>query len=731
MKRLLFLFVLLAYFLSCSSQEASLRYNLNFEQQTMLRSIPDNWIPQGEYLLQKDSQVVHSGKYSLLITSNDKGEFGSVAYALPANYNGKTVTLEAYMKLEGVEGTAGLLIGLMGEQSPIAYVDMRDQNIQGTKDWEKYSIEIPLEPKTLIIHVAGMLTGKGKIWLDDFRVTIDGKDIQTLEPSERAKPPATLDTLFLQGPGMQFEEIGNAEIQNLYVLGKVWGFMKYYHPVVGKGLYNWDNALFRIVPAISEKDFKDRLADWVREIEAPVIADKSGGGEQPVKLTAETDWVKDEKSLSEKLTQLLEPLITAEREKGHYYVEFASGVGNPVFTGERSYSEMDWEDDGVKLLALFRYWNMIEYFFPYRHLMDEDWEQILRDFIPKMIAADTELDYKLTLLELIGKVQDTHANIWQNDPVLNHFRGERALPLEVNLVEGKAVVVRLFDDLPDDSKITAGDVITAINDRPVEDLVGERLKYAPASNRPTQLRDIGRRLLWTNDHSLRLELENEEGTFPEEVPAINSGAFLSQLQRKDIPSHKVLEGDIGYIYPASLKKGEIVTIMEDFQDKKGLILDFRCYPSDFIVFSLGKYLMPEPTEFVKFTSTSTEAPGRFTFGEPLKVGEQREDYFRGKVVILINESTQSSAEYHVMALRRAPQAVVIGSTTAGADGNVSRIVLPGSVQTMISGIGVYYPDGTETQRVGIVPDIELRPTIASIRAGRDEVLERAVAEIVE
>jgi len=82
-----------------------------------------------------------------------------------------------------------------------------------------------------------------------------------------------------------------------------------------------------------------------------------------------------------------------------------------------------------------------------------------------------------------------------------------------------------------------------------------------------------------------------------------------------------------------------------------------------------------------------------------------------------------------MALRVAPEAVVIGSQTAGADGNVSRINLPGGIKTMISGIGVYYPDGTETQRIGIVPDIEIKPTIAGFREGTDELLEKAIEVI--
>ena len=62
--------------------------------------------------------------------------------------------------------------------------------------------------------------------------------------------------------------------------------------------------------------------------------------------------------------------------------------------------------------------------------------------------------------------------------------------------------------------------------------------------------------------------------------------------------------------------------------------------------------------------------------------------------------------------------------------NVSGISLPGGLQTMISGIGIYYPDGTQTQRVGIVPDVEIEPTINGIKRGKDEVLEKAI-EIIK
>jgi C-terminal processing protease CtpA/Prc len=136
--------------------------------------------------------------------------------------------------------------------------------------------------------------------------------------------------------------------------------------------------------------------------------------------------------------------------------------------------------------------------------------------------------------------------------------------------------------------------------------------------------------------------------------------------------------------------------------------------------------MPDTISFVKFTKTTINNPGLFTYYTTLKVGKRNKEYYKGKVVIIVNEITQSNAEYTTMAFRVAPKATVIGSTTAGADGNVSEIYLPGGIRTMISGIGVYYPDGKETQRIGIVPDIEVKPTIRGILEGKDELLDKAI-----
>jgi C-terminal processing protease CtpA/Prc len=101
------------------------------------------------------------------------------------------------------------------------------------------------------------------------------------------------------------------------------------------------------------------------------------------------------------------------------------------------------------------------------------------------------------------------------------------------------------------------------------------------------------------------------------------------------------------------------------------------------------------------------------------------------VAVLVDEKSMSASEYAAMAFRAAPGAIVVGSQTAGADGNLSMLDLPGFLKTGFSGIGIFYPDKRPTQQIGIVPDIEVRPTIAGIRGGRDEVLEAAVVALLK
>jgi C-terminal processing protease CtpA/Prc len=72
-------------------------------------------------------------------------------------------------------------------------------------------------------------------------------------------------------------------------------------------------------------------------------------------------------------------------------------------------------------------------------------------------------------------------------------------------------------------------------------------------------------------------------------------------------------------------------------------------------------------------------------------------------------------------------ATIVGSATAGANGNVVTFPVPGGFTIRFTGMRVTRHDGRSRHHgVGITPDVEVQPTLAGIAAGRDEVLQRAL-----
>ena len=140
-------------------------------------------------------------------------------------------------------------------------------------------------------------------------------------------------------------------------------------------------------------------------------------------------------------------------------------------------------------------------------------------------------------------------------------------------------------------------------------------------------------------------------------------------------------------------------------------------------FTFVPYVKSGDAPFAQFTAPSLSYPGLINFTNfSNSIGENK---YKGKVIVIVNEQTQSQAEYTTMAFQSSPNVKVLGSTTAGADGDVETIILPGGIRTMISGLGVLYPDGTETQRAGVKIDYKMTPTIKGVKQGKDELLDAA------
>jgi C-terminal processing protease CtpA/Prc len=427
-------------------------------------------------------------------------------------------------------------------------------------------------------------------------------------------------------------------------------------------------------------------------------------------------------------------LDNAVVSSSHYVNVDLKQFGQIFITNESFYSEMLYPELPYRLLALFRYWNIVNYFFPYKELCDQKWSTVLADMLPEFVDARNQEEYISTCMKLGTKIDDSHGFF---SPDLK--RGLLKAPFEVRFIEDR-LVVTIFTgtDVSIKEKIKIGDVITSINGEPVEDIVKRMLPYTPASNYPTKLREISSKILTGNSTTGTVVILRDGKSFEIKIPyydfrLLNTPDYFNP--QPDKKGFRILENNIGYVLPSSCKAEDLQNGTEKvLNGTKGVIIDFRCYPSSSVTSSFLPYLnlLEKDRFFAEMISNARVTyPGYFFEQKLIGSAIIPQKNYTQKIVVIVNEYTQSQAEEAVMYFQTASNVTVIGSTTAGADGRIVNFNLPGNIRVTMTGIGVYYPDGGKTQRVGIRIDEIVKPTIAGIKAGRDELLERAIKIINE
>ena len=686
-----------------------------------------------------DDQVMHSGHRSVRLErkADSTGTFSTITLALPMGFSGSTIEWRGFLRTESVSDYAGLWMREDKDGESAEFDNMQKRQIKGTTDWTEYSIKLPVHEGAQRLFVGALVSGTGNAWVDDLQLLVDGKPISQAPKVEIAKTVLDNDHQFDGGSGISLSNLTPIQVENLALLGKVWGFLKYYDSQVTFGKLHWDYELFRILPEVlaapDRVSVRELLLKWINGLGPVGICSACANlNLTGLELRPDLDWLGDEVLLGKELSS---SLLSIQQNRGsegkQFYVSLVPTNGNPSFDHEPSYASIKLPDAGFQILALFRFWNIIEYWAPYRDIVGEDWNGVLREFLPRIALAKSPDDYQRELMALIALVHDTHANLWSSLRVRPPM-GECRLAVNVRFVEDSAVVTgSASTDTAAVDGFKPGDVITDLDGQPVDKLVTSWTPFYADSNQAARLRDIAQSM--TNGACgpvvVGIRRGNETLSVKAQRLPANDMKAISYTHDLAGDTFRLLSPDVAYLKLSSVKAADIDHYLEQAARTKGLIIDIRNYPSEYVVYTLGSHLVEKPTEFVKFTSGDLSNPGAFRWNPPVSITPSAPHY-EGNIVVLVDEVSQSQAEYTTMAFRSSPQTVVVGSTTAGADGNVSPFPLPGGFSSQISGLGVFYPDGRPTQQIGIIPDKTVRPTIEGIRDGRDEVLEEAVRQIL-
>lgn len=677
-----------------------------------------------------DTANPYRGKSALRIERipGARGELMTVARSMDMNFRGHWLELRGAIRTEGVVGWAGLWLRQDGGSGVLKLDNMHDRAISGNTGWRRVHIRQALDPRTRQLAVGVLLVGSGRVWVDDMEIKVDGMSLE--KAGHRKLSAAERDNLLSPVTQSKFDlpKLTIDQARNIAALGKVWGFLKYHHPSIRKGSLPWDAEFFRLLPEIARANSADArnelLLSWIESLPmVPCVRCV----ERPsnAHVLPSLSWIEDESALGPLVSRRLQ-FIYKNRpgDSDQFFVDLSVEPGNPHFGREEDYNDLVGLDAGFRILAIVRLWNVVNYWFPYRDLISADWDLVLEEYLLKVAEARTDDEYKLVLLQLLAEMEDGHARLLSEVDLRPPF-GACRLPFAIRMIEAHPTVSVVGDD---HEGVLPGDIIETLDGHPVDVLLDAWRPYHAGATNGARQGSLMRQMTRAEcKKTVQLGVERQGRDITFSIVPIKRSSVVDVRDRAG-NTVQWLSDTIAYVKLSQMRLSEISSIINEIMPSEATIIDIRGYPKEPVGYSFGQHLFDRPTAIARFTKADPRNPGLFYFTKPLVLHPVKPRY-PGRLAILVDDSTVSQAEFTAMIFQASSNAIVVGSSTAGTDGNVSLLPLPGGLQVAMSGIGVFYPDKTATQKLGIVPDVLVAPSLAGVRRGSDEVLEAAMRHL--
>jgi C-terminal processing protease CtpA/Prc len=160
---------------------------------------------------------------------------------------------------------------------------------------------------------------------------------------------------------------------------------------------------------------------------------------------------------------------------------------------------------------------------------------------------------------------------------------------------------------------------------------------------------------------------------------------------------------------------------------KGLIVDARGYPGPVRMRQLLEHFTNKPIHCARWNVPTPARPDRegLTFAESEWTVHPTKP-FVGNLVFLTDGRAVSAAETFMGIVEHYKLGEIVGSATAGTNGNVNPFTVPGGYVVRWTGLQTLKQDGSRHHGVGILPTVLAARTLAGVAAQRDEVLEKGI-----
>ena len=516
------------------------------------------------------------------------------------------------------------------------------------------------------------------------------------------------------------EEPDSLQIHAIVQASRIWGFAKYHHPAFASRSINADAEYFCLLNDVLQTPDSmknDICLKWISELGPYAVRDKED--DENIETFNDFNWISDSLSLGKALSDSLMKLRDADPENNQYVKQTPVNVSYI----ETQYSDIPKDDVAYRLLGVAKFWNAVDSYSPNRNLTDRPWDDVLAEYIA--LAFDRSVSFSALYSRMVSELCDTHVNSWYV-PIF----GGRFVPLMCQFAEDRLFVADTCSLVPNNFEI--GDEIILIDSVSPIKRLNDLAPYIPHSNRSSLLRDGSYATLLTAKNEACVEYVRGGKTYTTRISSVDGSKFVnrrfSSQNTSTKPEFKEVADGIGYINISNLTCKDEQDLENFLASCDKLIIDLRAYPAEYDVLHklLPTFFFSQAREAAEVLLPQAYRPGGFirTTVSTRKTSDP-DKLYKGKVVLLVNAHSQSMSEYFTMFLQTIPGSVTVGSQTAGADGDVTRIQLP-YASFNITGAGICYPDGTNAQRNGVKIDKVVEPSAEGMIRGVDEQLQAAI-----
>jgi len=493
--------------------------------------------------------------------------------------------------------------------------------------------------------------------------------------------------------------LSTKEVNRIAYLCKLWGALKHFSSNTSIESYDWNSTLLECIEQ-NPKFYKDSISFTnILQVLLKGLPPINSNNNQ-VECTGKFYWIADS-SILDQLTIKRINLVINNQQKviNNQFNEFINDRID-LDHENKFFSKLEDFSISSKLVALFRYWNIIQYYYPYKELMDFSWDQTLLDFIPEFIKVKTQKEIEYAFLQLFCRINDGHAftdcsftKTWYDDLLPSFYIDNK------NKIywEPRVRKIGLMD----------GDEIIKVNYIYVDSIKSYLRKIFPHSNQSYLNKSISK-LVFDYDDSKNLDLEFKRGNKFYKITLIKGEVFKSRAFFTNDIAWKNLKNNILYLNVGKIKSNEIKTALKSLKNLEvRLILDLRDYPADFLLDSVCYYLNDKSRTFSSIKVINRDCPGTLIqlVDYTTLINKYSNPLFKlNKCILLVNENTMSHGEFSAMCYQTLPNTKTFGKQTAGADGDLAEIQAFSQIRTGFSSIKVTYCDGSETQRKGVKID---------------------------